>query len=268
MTKIRKIISAAVAATMLVLSLYASLVYAADDVTSKFSEKLLEYYETNDTEVKLYIHYEDTVDLALIDAQAAENAEAKVEELREEGGYTEEELQESYESWYEAQWSVLYDNAYQDLAIQMQTALGLEDSTTGCYRKAAIFGYFTYEEALVIAESELVLSLTRAPEIESGQQDFEDETSNEETTEMIEDTAWYGTDEPYVDSRETVGDFDDNGVIDAADASYILSLAANIGIGTEPSDISLYIADYNSDGKADATDASLILIVAAEQGAA
>ncbi len=300
MKKMKKITYAAVAAMMLVIALCASFVYAADDATAKFSEKLLEYYAANDTEVKLYIHCEDTVDFALIEAQAAERATEEVEKLREEGSYTEEQLQKEYDKWYDILYDVLRDNAYKDLATQLQTALGLEDRTTTCYREPTIFGYFTYEEALVIAENELVVSLTRAPEIESGKSDVEieteysgteppdDDTESGDITEDVGTEDWDDgtvpdeTDpEPSTDSTEPtdptepptdapdllVGDVDEDGLITATDASNILILAAEMGLGYEPTFEELYAADYNADGNADATDASLILIFAAEEGA-
>ncbi len=272
MMKMKKISAAILCALLCTAWLCTALIYAETDVTSKFSQKLLEYYEANDAEVKVYIHYEDTVDYALIEAQAAEAAEEELEKFRKEDD-TEEELKEKYDKLYALEYSYIRGSAYEDLGIQMQTALGLEDSTTKCYSGAYIFGFFTYEEVLIIAENELVLAVTRAPEIESEEYDTEFETDNvpfESDDDGDEDETYpMPTTEPVTDPPEQlVGDLNYDGVIDATDAAEVLQLAAEVGTGRELTAEQLYLADYSSDGKADATDASLILIFAAKEGVA
>ena len=79
--------------------------------------------------------------------------------------------------------------------------------------------------------------------------------------------GFYETPIPSI-SLETLGDLDDSGEVDAADASAILVAAAGAGLTGEDglTDTQHIAADVDGDGKISAVDASLVLCYAAETG--
>ena len=67
----------------------------------------------------------------------------------------------------------------------------------------------------------------------------------------------------YKDIWETMGDFNRDGYFDAADATYVLTAAAENGSGAEK----ITFADFNLDGDCNAADASNMLQFLADKGA-
>ena len=91
-------------------------------------------------------------------------------------------------------------------------------------------------------------------------------TTEETTTTTTEETAT--TTEGQTETSVSVGDIDNNGTVDARDASALLEKAAAVGSGDmELTPELLALADLNADEKISATDAAIILQYAAETGA-
>ncbi len=297
MTKMKRITAAILCALFSIISLSAALIFADTDPTSKFSDKLKEAYE-KDEEVYVYIHYQDTVDHDAIEAEVLAQMEIIRAELIAQGLTGAALEQTCRDEQYNIESELTY-NAYYQLGLEMFERWNIEYVNDGYTRISQlnpfISRYTTYEEALMLAQDELVISLTvtrilyddtseTEPETENA---YDDDTESGDITEDVGTEDWDDgtvpdeTDpEPTTDSTEPtdptepptdapdllVGDVDEDGLITATDASNILILAAEMGLGYEPTFEELYAADYNADGNADATDASLILIFAAEEG--
>ncbi len=76
-------------------------------------------------------------------------------------------------------------------------------------------------------------------------------------------------DEIFISQSATLGDFNDDGVINAGDAADVLIFAAELGAGGQDdlTDAQFYAADTDSDGQINASDAANILEYAAYVGA-